>query len=503
MSIGESTALYLSVFLLTCFFTNLAENKFKHNKKLLAFLLSVVAVMIPSVLAGLRDDTVGKDVLEYAVRTFELALKSENFAYMKEYTTEPLGYSFMAYITSRYFENTGYFLFVSQLMVILPVYMAAYKFRKDFPMWLPICTYMFLFYNSSFNIMKQSISCAWVMLCYCYIKERRWIKATLVFMLSMTFHNSAFIGLLFLLIAMFINRNEKHMSVMVMPSPDMIGRQPDATGKKTHEPSGTQPPQAAGRQPVRNASFVPPSRRLRPPRGAMSRRRNMPMLRNARQVPPPQARQMQPPRGTMAMNAGNMRGRPQRYAMPVILPERRRSQLSNVVIVLLFLVIILNLKSISTFMLDHSLLPEKYTRNINAVFDVSQAVYLRLHGFNFHVFYDWVFRILFVAVPILSLRSVDKSAEADPNVKTMALIGAAFYTYMLAMFKTVYGARISVYCDFFQILLLPMLYHTFKLRNWQERFGAGAVMVGFMMTHWYVMIMIYGSSASNHFLFRT
>ena len=487
MSIGESTALYLLVFLLTCFFTSLAENKFKYNKKLIAFLFSAVAILIPSLLAGVRADTVGKDVLEYAVRTFELAEKSDNFAYMKEYTTEPLGYSFMAYITSRYFHDTGYFLFVTQFMVILPVYIAAYKFRKDYPMWLPICTYMFLFYNSSFNIMKQSISCAWVMLCYCFIKEHRWIKATLVFLLSTTFHNSAFIGLLFVLMAMFINRKEKHMSVMVMPSPDMIGKQPDMAGKQ-------QPPAAAGRPPVRNASFVPRSRRLRPPRGVMSRRRNMPMPRNARP--------MQPPRAPMVMKARNGRGRPQRYATPVLIPERRRSQISNVVIILLFLVIILNLKSISTFMLEHSLLPEKYTRNINAVFDVTQAVYLRLHGFNFHVFYDWVFRILFVIVPIIALRNVDKSSEADPNVKTIALIGAAFYTYMLLMFKTVYGARISVYCDFFQILLLPMLYRTFKLRNWQEKFGAGAVMVGFMMTHWYVMIMIYGSSASNHFQFR-
>ena len=236
MSIGESTALYLSVFLLTCFFTNLAENKFKYNKNLIAFLFSAVAILIPSLLAGVRADTVGKDVLEYAVRTFELAEKSDNFAYMKEYTTEPLGYSFMAYITSRYFHDTGYFLFVSQFMVILPVYIAAYKFRKDYPMWLPICTYMFLFYNSSFNIMKQSISCAWVMLCYCFIKEHRWIKATLVFLLSTTFHNSAFIGLLFVLMAMFINRKEKHMSVMVMPSPDMIGKQPDMAGSSRPQP---------------------------------------------------------------------------------------------------------------------------------------------------------------------------------------------------------------------------------------------------------------------------
>ena len=112
MSIGESTVLYLSVFLLTCLFTDWADKNFGINKRAAVF-FSVIALFIPSLLAGVRADTVGKDVLEYAVRTFDLANSSTSYSYMREYTTEPLGYATLAYITARFFNNTGYFLFLS------------------------------------------------------------------------------------------------------------------------------------------------------------------------------------------------------------------------------------------------------------------------------------------------------------------------------------------------------------------------------------------------------
>ena len=40
-------------------------------------------------------------------------------------------------------------------------------------MWQTMCAYMFLFYNNSFNVMKQSVSAVFVMLFYIYMKEKK------------------------------------------------------------------------------------------------------------------------------------------------------------------------------------------------------------------------------------------------------------------------------------------------------------------------------------------
>ncbi len=384
MGIWESTLLYLFVILLTCFLTYLAERESINHKKFTAVVLAAAAVLVPSILAGVRDDTVGRDVLEYAVRTFEYAMKAKSFAHMRELSIEPFGYVLTAYVTSRFFDNTGYFLFASQLLVVGPILLVAYKNRSEHPMWLTMCSYMFLLYNNSFNVMKQSISAAFVLLCYCYMKEKKFIKAAACFAVGMSFHFSAVIGLGFIMLSYFI--------------------------------------------------------------------------------------------------------------------KRKNATASKVMLAAMSLFIVVFLQDISNFLVSHSLLPEKYTPNINAVFGSDDHVYLRIVGFNKHVFLDWLFRVSFVAIPLWFMNKVKK--EIDENVKIITIIGIVFYSYVLVAFKTIYGGRISLYCDFFLVLLIPSLTKVFGQKTVSERFAANAFLVGYMAIYWFAMVMIFGASASNHFVFR-
>lgn len=383
MSIGESTVLYLSVFLLTCLFTDRADKNFGINKRAAVF-FSVIALFIPSLLAGVRADTVGKDVLEYAVRTFDLANSSTSYSYMREYTTEPLGYATLAYITARFFNNTGYFLFTSQVMVILPVYIIAYKKRNQIPMWQTMCAYMFLFYNNSFNVMKQSVSAVFIMLVYLYMKEHKKAKMIICFLIAFSFHFSAVFGLVFIYMAKFLN------------------------GK--------------------------------------------------------------------------------------------RNKNTKIAFVAISLFVLLDLRGISSFLLANSLLPEKYTRNIEAVFSMDTNVYLRIVGFNTHVFFDWVYKLFLVFTPLYLMRKVD--IKVDKNIKILPVIGLAFYSYVLMMFRTIYGVRISLYCDMFLILLVPMITKVFRRESLSDKIAVNGFFVVFMGAYWFIWVMIYGWSASNYFQFR-
>ncbi len=384
MSIGESTLLYLSVFLLTCLSTGLAEKNINRKKNNKAVFYSALAVFIPSLLAGVRGDTVGRDVLEYAVRTFDYAKQSTSFSQMQELSGEPIGYNILAYVTSWFFDDTGYFLFGSQFMVVLPVYIVAYKNRKEYPMWLVMCCYMFLFYNGSFNVMKQSVSSAFILLCYCYLKEKKYVPATITFILAFAFHFSAMFGLLFILLSRVVS------------------------GK---------------------------------------------------------------------------------HALA-----------SRITLVLVFLFIVIFLKNISQYLLSSGIMPEKYTRNIDAVFNMDKHVYLRIKGFNKHVFMDWIFRTLLVILPPISVIRVKR--DIDENANIVAILGFVFYTYVLVAFSTAYGGRISMYCDFFWMLTVPALEKSFSQRSLPEKVAADTVIVGFLGIYWFLWIMLHGMSGSNHFVFR-
>ena len=167
-----------------------------------------------------------------------------------------------------------------------------------------------------------------------------------------------------------------------------------------------------------------------------------------------------------------------------------------------FVIFITNLKRISNFLLDYSLIPERYIRNVAAVFDMTTNVYLRIQGFNYHVFFGWVFRVLFVAVPLYYLHKTDREKQIDPNVKILTVIGVVFFSYVLFSFRTIYGGRISLYCDYFLILLIPMMKNVFKRRKYLQRLAANSFVIAFMGVYWFVWIMVYGQTGSNHFSFR-
>ncbi|SEL03070.1 EpsG family protein [Ruminococcus albus] len=390
MSISASTFLYLTVFTLTCFFTYKAEKKIdlhintkKKSAKRLAILYSFIALFVPSLLAGMRADTVGKDVLEYAIRTFDLA-NTSSFIETFKLTTEPFGYALLAYITSLFADDAGAFLFTSQVMVIVPIYLIAYKYRSVTPMWQTMLAYMFLFYNNSFNVMKQSVSAVFILLFYIYMNEQKYRKMLACFIVAFSFHFSAVFGLVFIFIVKFLN------------------------GKKNKE-----------------------------------------------------------------------------------------TKITFIVTVILMLV---NLRSISRLLLALSLLPEKYAKNIEAVFSSDTNVYLRIKGFNKHVFFDWVYRFLLLLLPLRTIKKI--RPDFDKNIRLLPVLGFAFYTYVLLLFNTIYGIRISLYCDMFTILTVPMFAYRFKRKKIEDKIKVNAFIIGFMGLYWFVWVMLYGWSGSNHYIFR-
>lgn len=195
---------YVITFTISLLFVSLASGSFHKGKKKRAYLYSAISIIILCLFAGVRADTVGIDVEWYALPEFNSALKNSSFFTYYITSNMDLLYALLIFISSRLSTDMGLLLFLSQLLVAMPIYVVAYKKRDSQSMVLSMFIYDFLFFNRSLSVMRQSIACALLLLAYTCLEERKRKKFVLLCILSVFFHISSLIPILIFVVLEFI-----------------------------------------------------------------------------------------------------------------------------------------------------------------------------------------------------------------------------------------------------------------------------------------------------------
>ena len=205
MGVFGSAIIYLITFFssIILFWVGQRLYKYGYRKSILRKIVFLIAVLIPCLLAGFRADSVGLDVKGYILHSMQTASFSGIHSFTEcckalDMAPEYL-YMFLVYVCSRVTSDSGLLLFMVQLLTIGPIAVAAIQLRKEISIPLVMATYLFCFYNNTLNIMRQSVSCAFILLgtTYMYNKKLKINKKTVVcFVLACLFHKSALIGIL-------------------------------------------------------------------------------------------------------------------------------------------------------------------------------------------------------------------------------------------------------------------------------------------------------------------
>ena len=190
------------------------EEKIGNNK--LKGLLLFLAVLIPAIVAGMRADIIGTDVRSYIEPLQYFANSSNKYSdfinysgplYNGEYLSRfEKGYVSLIYLCSRFDKSLFLTLFVCELIILGTLIGGLYKFNKKHH--LSICLGLFifltLFYNLSFNLSRQCIAIFILFFGFNYLIDNSWIKYLITVIIAMLFHNSATIGVVFLVIYWFL-----------------------------------------------------------------------------------------------------------------------------------------------------------------------------------------------------------------------------------------------------------------------------------------------------------
>lgn len=189
--------IYIITFLFTIVFTILCEYELKKHRKKRPVLFSAIAVFIPCIIAGLRAPGVGIDSGTYAYTDFLIALRSCNFSsYYLHSAVKEILYPIIVYVSSRISDHFFVLYFFSQLLINGPVYIALFMIkreRKDFSIVISYAAFLFLYYNLSLSVIRQSMATSYIILGYTIYKitKKYNIKTILLYACAALTHTFA------------------------------------------------------------------------------------------------------------------------------------------------------------------------------------------------------------------------------------------------------------------------------------------------------------------------
>lgn len=173
-------------------------------------ILIFYAIAILTLLATFRDQTIGADVVGYPLHAFKLAEMVTDMHGFKTYMTlnNEWGYRFLVFICTKLFHSLNGVLFGTALLINGGVIIGLYRVRKHISMNFAVLAYCFLFYQETYNMMRQWIAMAIIIFGIVYIFERKLTRYCIAVAVATLFHTTAIIGLLLYFIASVVRKRK-------------------------------------------------------------------------------------------------------------------------------------------------------------------------------------------------------------------------------------------------------------------------------------------------------
>lgn len=178
------------------------------NIKHKIFFISL-GILIPSLLAGFRDYSIGYDVLLYGKPWFEKACEYDSLYLFLQNANEyniGIGYAFVNYIISRLSNNPHFFLFMYELLQLVLLYFAIKPFEDKINITFAFFIYYFSFYNLSLNILRQIMAILIIFFSYRFVLNKKLISFLITILISYSFHSTGIVGIALYPIHWFINK---------------------------------------------------------------------------------------------------------------------------------------------------------------------------------------------------------------------------------------------------------------------------------------------------------
>lgn len=190
--------IYIGSFFLSALFIKIGSKRIDQNKKISAYLCFAVGLLVTAILAGLRDYSIGTDVMGYGNAWFRNAVSSTNiYDYVNWGTSSQIGvlYTALNYVVSIFTNNAHWFYFVLALLINCLIFVGAYSCKDEIDISLAMLAFDFLFYNSTLNLLRQSLAIAIIISGFGFVRKKQFIRYLICVILAFLAHSTAFVGI--------------------------------------------------------------------------------------------------------------------------------------------------------------------------------------------------------------------------------------------------------------------------------------------------------------------
>lgn len=179
---------YIITFLTAAILGNMAA-----KYKVLKIPFSFLAIIIPSILGGIRSPRLGTDNFYFFKPDFSIAYYSDSFSEASSKLNFDILSEYTFYVVSRFTSDYHWLCFFFSFTSMTLVYITIYRYRKVCKVWLALLVYFFIFYCPMICYARQSIA---VSICFfsIYYAEKKKILYFITLILTATLlHASAII----------------------------------------------------------------------------------------------------------------------------------------------------------------------------------------------------------------------------------------------------------------------------------------------------------------------
>ena len=169
---------------------------------------SILAVIPPILIAGLRDSSVGSDMELYIVPIFNgIASNGQNLIeFIDSYPGMEWGYLFLNYVIAQVTDQPFVLLLCIHILIIIPLYVTAMKWREYLSPVLFMFVFYMIFFQESLSIVRQSVALSFSMLAFTLFWEKKYIYYVVCLIIAFLFHQTSVIILSFPIIYYVIDR---------------------------------------------------------------------------------------------------------------------------------------------------------------------------------------------------------------------------------------------------------------------------------------------------------
>ncbi len=203
-------SVYFLVFGVSALLCMIGERYIRAHQKRISIIFFALAVLVVSILAGVRDLSIGTDIWTYGEYSFMSARKSSNlFQYLKQYMDLDPVYNILTFLVSRFTGNSHWLYFFIGVFIYSFTMLGILSYKDRISPTIAWLCFLFLYYGDTLNAMRQFMGVALAFYGLKFAFEGRYKTYLLVTVFAVLCHDTAIISFAIVGILLVLKKSNK------------------------------------------------------------------------------------------------------------------------------------------------------------------------------------------------------------------------------------------------------------------------------------------------------